>query len=395
MGTGKIDKPIAKNEAPATGAGPVRRAHVPASIDQLLTVTGLAVLGLALLGYVLGPWVLWAYYLERAGRLIENGMAWPAPRHVDTLPVEQDSGLLDEALDDLSWAIRWRPGHSQPYRLAGQIYAARQEWERAAEAFDHASRLSPANALPAWEASLIYEGMYQVIETAPATPITRLLADATIEAPDAPIDTPFCRDNRPQSCYVGTTMINQREAGFPNSVGLNARTLFTHPNVQVSRVLYVSPRQPALRFALGLDPAARRWPTDGATFRIWISEGTAPPQQVFERTLDRATALRGWTRGWADLSPWAGATITLTLAVDGGPGRDTTADWFGWAAPTLTTVEAARLSALAPRARMVDAWQRAGLDAAQFQSRADEARAAGRPDEAQQWDARAREMTRP
>src|SRR5205823_7326420 len=83
------------------------------------------------LAWLLVPTLRWAYDIERAGRLMDVGLAWPTPRQADSLPQARDQQTLDRALEYLDDAARRRPDHPHSYQLAGQIYAARADWERA------------------------------------------------------------------------------------------------------------------------------------------------------------------------------------------------------------------------------------------------------------------------
>lgn len=120
---------------------------------SLLLIAGIT----SSLVYLLGPLVLWAYSIERAGRLMEQGLSWPEPRQVDSLPQVANHASLDQAQDYLAAAIAWRPDHPHAYRLAGQIYAAEGDWPAASAAYAQAQAFAPKHPLIAWEAGLIYE----------------------------------------------------------------------------------------------------------------------------------------------------------------------------------------------------------------------------------------------
>jgi len=340
---------------------------------------------IAVAGRAALPWLLWAYNVEQAGRLMDRGLVWPAPRHIDTLPQVADGKALEQALGHLGAAVRWRPDHPHAYRLAGWIYMARQEWVQAAEAFERARRLDPAFPLAAWEAGLAYEQMARVVASAPATPLLPGLAEATVEAPDIPVDTPFCRPGRPRSCYVGLTAFRLPYAGGGDFTVEEHPVLFLHPPAKVRLPLRVPPDRPAMRFLLGLDPQAREWGTDGAIFQIWVEPPTGEAELRFERQITGDEALAGWVPGWADLSPWAGQEVTLVFSTAAGPAGHATGDWYGWGDVTLTTLEAARYAALAPLAHMRAAWLASGFDGNAMLLRGDEARKARRYEEALRW----------
>jgi hypothetical protein len=58
------------------------------------------------------------------------------------------------------------------------------------------------------------------------------------------------------------------------------------------------------------------------------------------------TQVRRWLPVIADLSPWAGQTVRLTLRTL--PREDSTFDWSGWANPVVETIESARDRTLSP-----------------------------------------------
>lgn len=136
-----------------------------------------------------GPSLLWAYNIERAGRLMDAGLAWPEPRRGDSLPQLRDPRALAGALDYLDAAIRWRPSDPYAHRLVGQVYAGLQKWPEAAAAFERARSLDPENPLPAWESALAYEQIWRAMQAAP------------VGAPSEGSDRASCRNEAPQACY--------------------------------------------------------------------------------------------------------------------------------------------------------------------------------------------------
>jgi hypothetical protein len=321
---------------------------------------GLAgLLALAAVAWLLGPTLLWAYDIERAGRLMDVGLAWPTPRQADSLPQARDAQALDRALEYLDDATRRRPEHPHSYRLAGQIFAARADWERAAAMLAQARARAPQNPLYAWEAGLIYDQMRRVVEQAPRASLMDALAGGHLIAPGQLVKSLFCSDKGAASCYFGRGTYFQPYAAFPNQAAVELPILFLHPPASVEQALFIPPAQPALSFVVGLDPVARTWRSDGATFRVWVTPPSGARQLVAELTLDRATALRGWVPGWADLTPWAGQTVTLALESHPGPADDLNDDWYGWGNLALTSAPAARYATLLPEQRMIQA--RAGI----------------------------------
>ncbi len=361
----------------------VRTSHV------LFALILLGVLGLLALRPIVG----WTYHLNRAGMLMASGLVWPEPRRSDSLPLLRDDRKARQALAHLAAASRWRPNHPYSFRLTGQVYAAQANWERAAESFERARALQPGNPLLLWESSLAYEQMYRVLRTASTETLLPDLLSEPVEAPSQPIDTPFCRDDQPQTCYVGFDKWTQPVAGGDERVKVEADVLFMHPPASVTHIHSIPSAHPVLQFLLGLDPDTLAASSDGATFEVWASSTSQAPEQVYTRTLDTATARRGWVHGTADLSRWAGQDVTLTLRTTGGPAGNTVDDWYGWGNIALTTADAARAGAVAPRERMVAAWAELGLNGAALLARGEQARYFGRSDEALTWYARAAEAS--
>jgi hypothetical protein len=311
------------------------------------------------LAWLVMPMLRWAYDIQRAGGLMDTGLVWPTPRLVDSLPQARDAQALDQALAYLDDAVRRRPDHPHSYRLAGQIYAARADWERAAAMLEQARARAPQNPLYAWEASLVYNQMQRVVEQTPHASLMDMLASGHLIAPGQLVKSLFCSDKGAASCYFGRSVYTQPYAAFSDDAAAELPVLFLHPPASLEQTLLIPPAQPALSFVVGLDPVAREWRSNGATFRVWLIPPGGTQQLVAEITLDRATALRGWVPGWADLTPWAGQTVTLKLESHPGPADDLNDDWYGWGDIALTSGNAARYATLLPKQHMIQA--RTGL----------------------------------
>jgi tetratricopeptide (TPR) repeat protein len=335
------------------------------------------------------PWLLWAYNVERAGREMDAGLVWPEPRYADSLPKSRDERRLENALSYLATAMRWRPQDAYAQRRVGEIYAARQDWWKAAQTFETARTLAPRDPLLAWESSLIYDAMWRVVQAASRENIVPDLVSVPIEAPATPINTGFCRNDDPQSCYVGLDKWTQPYADLPKAPPITADVVFMYPpsSVKLTRPIYGD--HPVMSFLLGLNPGMRGMATDGATFQVFVQPEMGAPARVYERTIDGATAKQGWIPDMVDLSPWAGQTVTLTLQTLGGPANNTAGDWYGWGNVIMTTREATEYVLLAPETKMRLAWQAAGIDAKQLLNRGEQARYHGRPAEALAWYQRA------
>jgi hypothetical protein len=290
---------------------------------------------------------------------------------VDELPLVVDKVALAEARTRLQAAIALRPNDSYTYRLLGRSYLAERDWEEAIELLAQAHQLAPHHPLMAWEVGLAYEQMEQVVEQAPQEELVSAFASGEVQAPTERLQTPFCEEEV-QSCYMGQTTFTQPLAEFAEGTVITAPVLFLHAPAQVKYTLMLPAEQAALYFLLGLDPAARDWGTDGASFQIWVEATQEPATLVYEETIDAPTAIRGWIPGWADLSPWAGKPITLVLGTGTCAAGNGNADWVGWGELSLTTVEAARYAAEVPRVRKIQAWRQANLTVQQVMRREEE-----------------------
>ncbi len=123
-----------------------RRLWVPAGLIALISV-----------GYLILPGLIWAYHVERAGRLMDQGMQWPSLPLSDSLPRVSDPAALRRADALLGTALAWRPDHAHAYRLRAQIDLAEGRWQEASANLERASQLAPANELIHWDQALARE----------------------------------------------------------------------------------------------------------------------------------------------------------------------------------------------------------------------------------------------
>lgn len=158
---------------------PLRSSRRSARPRLILTLATLLVLGATVVWA--SSFLLWSYNVQRAGAFMETALLWPDPRTSDALPQLGDAQAAEQALNHLTAAMQRRPNHAHAYRMAGQIYAAQGNWQRAAEMWERARVLSPKNPLLAWEASLVYERMVEMGE-APMTRVTDAWRDARMDA---------------------------------------------------------------------------------------------------------------------------------------------------------------------------------------------------------------------
>ena len=301
--------------------------------------------------WLAAPVLLWAYDVERAGSQIDAGMAWPEPRLANSLPQARDRQALEQALRYLAAAIGRRPADAHAYRLTGQVYAALGDWGSAAVAYEQAIAMAPAQPLLRWEASLIYRQMQQLAKRSPRTPLTDLFATATLLAPGELVKSLFCNAGGAETCYFGRTAYRQPYAAYPDQAEMTVPVLFLHPPASLAQRITIPADRAGLHFLVGLDPVARGWATDGAVFRVWVQVADGQRQLAAELPIDRAMALRGWVPGWADLTPWAGQTITLILESGAGSQGDRADDWYGWGDLSLMPADTARYAALLPQWR--------------------------------------------
>lgn len=340
--TGEAPNPRALPPAAGRHARPGVRARL--AIALLLGA-------LVALGWLAGPTLLWAYQIERAGRLLDQGLAWPAPRSFTSLPSQRDAAALTAALPLLEAATRQRPAHPHAYRLAGQVYAAQSAWLPAARAYEQALERAPANPLIRWEASLVYAQIDALSRSAARQPLADRLMAGRLDAPGTLVRSLFCNERGAASCYLGRVAYRQPYAADPQGPEHTADGIFLHPPASLTLDLALPAGRPGLSFLAGLDPVARPWASDGASFRVWATPPGGAPALVAELAIDQAAAREGWAIGWADLTPWAGQTIALTLEVGPGPAGDAADDWYAWGDLALTTADAAQYAALLPALR--------------------------------------------
>lgn len=360
-------------------------------VTSILTFVAVTAVGIVLCicAYLTLPSLASTYHIDRAQRRMEHGLRWPEPRRFDSLPSQQDATALDAASSDLAAARFWQPNDAYSHRLMWAIYAARHDWLHAAEESERALVLAPHNPLIAWERAQAYEQMWFATKDTPRDHILPELGAAPIEAPAQSIDTVYCRNNQPQTCYVDLDRYTQPYAEFPSAAPVTADILFMHPPAAVSVQRTIPPGSAALQFLMGLDPNVRNWRTDGATFQIWITPVNATPIKVFEHTIDASIARTGWVPGAVDLSPWAGQFVQLQLKTTGGPSGDTVDDWYGWGDVVFTSPESAAYSVKLPQLRMDQAWAALPFDEHSFFWQIDSARAVKDYDAANDWLARA------
>ncbi|MDQ3700885.1 MAG: hypothetical protein M3442_08195, partial [Chloroflexota bacterium] len=117
------------------------------------------------------------------------------------------------------------------------------------------------------------------------------------------------------------------------------RWLFTHAPAEVAVDVLV-PRDALFQSALAIDPAA--WSAalgDGVRFVVGVTPEGGGETVVLDSVVQPRG--RGEQRCWldvvADLRPWAGQSVRLSLRTD--PRQDPSFDWSGWAEPVVVRVD--------------------------------------------------------
>jgi hypothetical protein len=137
------------------------------------------------------------------------------------------------------------------------------------------------------------------------------------------------------------------ESRFITIAGDTRRALYMHPPSSVALELDV-PANAFFQTAIGIDPPAWTQPTgDGVRF-IASVESQGRREVVLDRILDPRSrdGDRRWIDVWADLTPYAGRHVRLTLATDAR--ADASFDWAAWAHPQVVVWHAARPSPAEP-----------------------------------------------
>ena len=337
------------------------------------------------------------------GRAGEGGL-WLEPEPL-THPDAQ--ALAAQALERFQAAVQADPANFQAHRWLGRAALLLDRPGDAVAAFSAAVRLRPHNPLGWWDLGLAYERLAPPLATSwdngpeeeePALagePSRPFLMDRTSSPPRripaVSMEVLAVESNAGASLPVwgyARWLMPDAPGGWPGwwvpaepvpRTVLFAAVLATF-TFRVS--LPVTPT--ALVFWMGMDPALQAPQGDGVVYRVEV-EG----REVFSNTLRPEEARAGWWPARADLTPWAGRTVRLTLTLDPGPAGDTNGDWAGWG--DVQVVEAARAGGVLASAdrRAVAAWRAGGISVQQLIEAGEAARKAGRYEEALEWYRRA------
>ncbi|MGQ9553389.1 MAG: hypothetical protein ACUVWR_04660 [Anaerolineae bacterium] len=156
------------------------------------------------------------------------------------------------------------------------------------------------------------------------------LPEAQLTAPDGMVDTPYCRDGMPASCYLAETTFVIPDSGETRNV------LFSHPPSAVEFSVSLPDRPAYLVVSPLLDPQSWGWGGDGVVFRVLAEEDSGNTQVLAEKLV--TTNDRQWQDWLLPLERGGGKSIRLRLETGPGPAGDYIGDWGGWGKPMVVTL---------------------------------------------------------
>lgn len=141
-----------------------------------------------------------------------------------------------------------------------------------------------------------------------------------------------------------TTMASLEDAFGVQTVTIDGdrrRSLFAHPFSRVTWTVTV-PEGAVLRTAAALRPDAWTSPTDGALFRVGVSDGEKYTE-LFKQVIQprEQAADRRWFAVEADLSPYAGKQVKVIFNTEPGPSGNAVGDACVWGEPRIVPGAAA------------------------------------------------------
>jgi len=337
------------------------------------------------------------------GRAGEGGL-WLEPEPL-THPDAQ--ALAAQALERFQAAVQADPANFQAHRWLGRAALLLDRPGDAVAAFSAAVRLRPHNPLGWWDLGLAYERLAPPLATSwdngpeeeePALagePSRPFLIDRTSSPPRripaVGLEVPSVESNAGASLPVwgyARWLMPDAPGGWPGwwvpAEPVPRTVLFAAVPATVTFQVSLPVTPTALVFWMGMDPALQAPQGDGVVYQVEV-EG----REVFSHTLRPEEARAGWWPAQADLTPWAGRTVRLTLTLDPGSAGDTNGDWAGWG--DMQVVEAVRAEGVLASAdrRAVAAWRAGGISAQQLIKAGEAARKARRYEEALEWYRRA------
>jgi len=385
--------------------------HFTISIPAALVA---AVVALSALTLRLPSRLVALYYQEQGARalaraLLAEGRAGEGGLWLEPEPLTRPDAqaLAAQALERFQAAIAADPANFQAHRWLGRAALLLDRPGDAVAAFSAAVRLRPDNPLGWWELGLAYDHLAPPMpfswgdrpeEEGPAS-AGELSQPALIDRTSSPprripavgVEAPAVESSAGAPLPVwgyARWPLPDAPGGWPGwwvpDEPVPRTVLFAAVPATVTFRVSLPVTPTALVFWMGMDPALQAPQGDGVVYRVWVED-----REIFSHTLRPQEVRAGWWPARADLTPWAGRTVRLTLTLDPGPAGDPNGDWAGWGDVQL--VEAARAGGVLAGAerRSVAAWRAGGISAEQLVEAGEEARKARRYEEALEWYERA------
>ncbi|MBC8512598.1 MAG: tetratricopeptide repeat protein [Dehalococcoidia bacterium] len=291
---------------------------------------------------------------------------------------------ISKAISSLQMAVLNRPSDAQLHYLLGRAYLLDGNPPAAIKALTTYTNLRPTSLYGHWELALAYEAVWRQWHD-------RLIADlildlplAEIEAPAQPGDIPFCAaEQSTGNCQVKVQEMSGLGEGASHSSLLIHSPMRIHYPLTLPKGYF-----PVFQAISRVTLDGANSGSDGVTFEVWTqSVSGGDPAQRFSQHLTPGQQ----APVHVDLTPYAGQTITLTLATDPGPVDNNLRDLAEWVAPRVEDATASQYEAAARSAQtaMLREWQAAGLAADDLISRGEVARKLKSFEEALAWYERA------
>ena len=339
----------------------------------------------------LPPQLVALYHQEQGARALarallaegraEEGGLWLEP---EPLTHPDSQALAAQALGRFQAAVQTDPANFQAHRWLGRAALLLDRPGDAVAAFSAAVRLRPHNPLGWWDLGLAYERLAPPPaliwgsgpEEEPALSPDELSRPILIDQTSSPprripavgMEVPAVESSAGAPLPVwgyARWPLPDAPGGWPGwwvpAKPVPRNVLFAAVPATVTFRVSLPVTPTALVFWMGMDPALQAPQGDGVVYRVEV-EG----REVFSHTLRPEEARAGWWPARADLTPWAGRTVRLTLTLDPGSAGDTNGDWAGWG--DVQVVEAVRAEEVLASAdqRAVAAWREGGISAQQL-----------------------------
>jgi len=327
-----------------------------------------------------------------------EGDPWLNPKPL-TRPDAQ--ALVTQAMGRYQSAVQADPANFLAYLWLGRAALLLDQPSNAVAAFSAAVRLRPDNPLGWWELGLAYSrlvpsltlglsgGLEEGYTFSPdelpqpilidqtSTPLRHIRAvDVEATSVESSVDTSL-----PVWSHARWAVADA-PGGWPGwwvpAEPVTRPVFFVTVPATVTFQISLPITPTALVFWMGVNSAVQAHHGDEATYRVWV-EGV----EVFSHTLQLKEGLGGWWPVQADLTPWAGQTIRLTLTLHPGFAR------AGWS--NLQVVEAVQVEGVLADAerRAFAAWREGRISVQRLIEAGEAERKAQRYEEALEWYRRA------